>query len=212
MWGHPFLLLRDIAVNETDQERVSDSGAIRSGLVPQLKHSAIHRRSLAWRALFYEGDLAFGRGIATAGRGRMRRRPCARSEDVTASTQDQWFLGAGRCTQEHVTPCAHRSPTRHPLDLRNECSSVTLRRLRRAFLLRLPRRIAIICARRSIAWSFGHDAMRPDHACGRVRGRQSPVATRTMASKWAFAGLGGSGYLMPARCTRGSRRCLNGWL
>ena len=28
--------------------------------------------------------------------------------------------------------------------------------------------------------------------------RHSPVATRTMAAKWAFAGLGGSGYLMPS--------------
>ena len=51
MWGHLFLLLRDIAVNESDQERVSDSGAIRSGLVPQLRHSAIHKRSLTRRTL-----------------------------------------------------------------------------------------------------------------------------------------------------------------
>ena len=51
MWGHPFLLLRDIAVNESDQERVSDSGAIRSGLVPQLRHSAINKRSLTRRTL-----------------------------------------------------------------------------------------------------------------------------------------------------------------
>jgi hypothetical protein len=38
-------LLRDIAVNESDQGRVSDSGAIRSGLVPQLKHNVVYRRS-----------------------------------------------------------------------------------------------------------------------------------------------------------------------
>ena len=51
MWGHLFLLLRDIAVNESDHERVSDSGAIRSGLVPQLRHSAINKRSLTRRTL-----------------------------------------------------------------------------------------------------------------------------------------------------------------
>jgi hypothetical protein len=32
-------------------DRVSDSGAIRSGLVPQLRHSAIHKRSLTRRTL-----------------------------------------------------------------------------------------------------------------------------------------------------------------
>jgi hypothetical protein len=32
-------------VNESDQGRVSDSGAIRSGLVPQLKHKVVYRRS-----------------------------------------------------------------------------------------------------------------------------------------------------------------------
>jgi hypothetical protein len=32
-------------VNESDQGRVSDSGAIRSGLVPQLKHNVVYRRS-----------------------------------------------------------------------------------------------------------------------------------------------------------------------
>ena len=65
MLGYELTLLRDIAVNESDQGRVSDSGAIRSGLVPQLKHNAIHRRSPAWRTLLgmYPG---FGRGIATA--------------------------------------------------------------------------------------------------------------------------------------------------
>jgi hypothetical protein len=45
MWGCAPLLLRDIAVNESDQGRVSDSGAIRSGLVPQLKHKVVYRRS-----------------------------------------------------------------------------------------------------------------------------------------------------------------------
>jgi hypothetical protein len=45
MWGCEPPLLRDIAVNESDQERVSDSGAIRSGLVPQLKHKVVYSRS-----------------------------------------------------------------------------------------------------------------------------------------------------------------------
>ena len=36
---------RHIVVNESDQVRVSDSGAIRSRLVPQLKHSPPHRVS-----------------------------------------------------------------------------------------------------------------------------------------------------------------------
>jgi hypothetical protein len=81
MLGHPSLLLRDIAVNESDQERVSDSGAIRSGLVPQLKHSAMHRRFPSQRTkravgmaqVFFLTLLGmypgFGRGTATAGLG-----------------------------------------------------------------------------------------------------------------------------------------------
>jgi hypothetical protein len=44
MLGYEPPLLRDIAVNESDQGRVADSGAIRSGLVPQLKHKVVYRR------------------------------------------------------------------------------------------------------------------------------------------------------------------------
>jgi hypothetical protein len=99
MWGHPSLLLRDIAVNESDQERVSDSGAIRSGLVPQLKHNAIHRRfpRLESRLGMYPG---FGRGI--------RSRVNAPSAERKAGGCDSEHArpvvpGAGWCTQENVT-------------------------------------------------------------------------------------------------------------
>ena len=109
MWGHLFLLLRDIAVNESDHERVSDSGAIRSGLVPQLRHSAIHKRSLARRTLSEGVSRLWPRHCNRRSRVK-RRRPGARSEDATASTQDQWFLGAGRCTQENVTPLPALEP------------------------------------------------------------------------------------------------------
>jgi hypothetical protein len=140
MWGHLLLLLRDIAVNESDQERVSDSGAIRSGLVPQLKHNAIHRRSSLAGGPSQEGIAALAEALQppvavdapSTGRkiGRMRQR----ARKIRGS------LRAGRCTQENVTPCPHWSPTRYPLDLRNDWSSVTLHRLRCGFLLGLPPR------------------------------------------------------------------------
>ena len=87
-----------------------------------------------------------------------------------------------------------------PNDLRCDWSSVTLHRLTTRLLAPIAIvRTAIICApaiyclelqprcysTRSRWWS-------------RPSGRHSPVVTRTMASKWAFAGLGGSGYLMPS--------------
>ena len=198
MWGHPSLLLRDIAVNESDQQRVSDSGAIRSGLVPQLKHNAIHRRSprLEDPPGMYPG---FGRGIATACRGGMRH-PEPKFGGCDSEHARPAVPGAGWCTQENVTPCAHWSPTRYPLDpalrlVSGHASSVATRLLAPI----ASARTAIICApaiyclelqprcysTRSRWWS-------------RPSGRRSPVATRTMASKWAFAGLGGSGYLMPS--------------
>ena len=108
MWGHPSLLLRDIAVNESDQQRVSDSGAIRSGLVPQLKHNAIHRRSPAWRTLL-ECTLALAEALQPPVAGE-----CAilspSSEDVTASMQDQRFLvlvGARRRMSRRAPTGAH---------------------------------------------------------------------------------------------------------
>lgn len=213
MWGHLFLLLRDIAVNESDHERVSDSGAIRSGLVPQLRHSAIHKRSLTRRTLSVRCIPALAEALQppVAGEapstGRKVRRMRRRARKISGSLA----LADAHRRMSRLGP--HWSPTRYPLDLRNDWSSVTLHRLLCGFLLRLPPRGPPLSVhRRSIAWSFSRDAVQPDHAWSRPSGRQSPVATRTVASKWAFAGLGGSGYLRPARCTRGSRRCLNGWL
>jgi hypothetical protein len=195
MWGHPSLLLRDIAVNESDQQRVSDSGAIRSGLVPQLKHNAIHRRSPAWRTLL-ECTPALAEALQPPVSGE-----CAilspSSEDVTASMQDQRFLvlvGARRRMSRDAPTGAQRSALR--LVIGHAPSVATLS----CYLATIASvRTAIICApaiyclelqprcysTRSRWWS-------------RPSGRRSPVATRTMASKWAFAGLGGSGYLMPS--------------
>lgn len=103
MWGHLFLLLRDIAVNESDQGRVSDSGAIRSGLVPQLRHTAIHKRSLTRRPLSVRCIPALAEALQppVAGEAPSTGRKVGGCD---GDTQDQWFLGAGRCTQENVTP------------------------------------------------------------------------------------------------------------
>jgi hypothetical protein len=212
MWGHPSLLLRDIAVNESDQQRVSDSGAIRSGLVPQLKHNAIHRRSPAWRTLL-ECTPALAEALQPPVSGE-----CAilspSSEDVTASMQDQRFLvlvGARRRMSRRAPTGAQRDIPSIP---RYGWSAVTLHRLRRGFLLRLPPCGPPLSVRwRSIAWSFRHDVIQPDHADGRVR---ADGARQSLLELWLRNGrlpdLVEAGILCPARCTRGSRRCLNGWL
>jgi hypothetical protein len=169
MWGHLFQLLRDIAVNESDQERVSDSGAIRSGLVPQLKHNAIHRRAPSPGGPSEEDIRLWARHCNRRSRvnAPATGRKVRRCDSKRARSVVPW---AGRCTRENVTPCPHWSPTRYPLDLRNDWSSVTLHRLRCGLLLRWPPRGPPLSVhRRSIAWSFGHDVMQSDHACGRGR-------------------------------------------
>ena len=212
MWGHPFLLLRDIAVNESDQERVSDSGAIRSGLVPQLGHSAIHKRSLTRRTLSVRCIPALAEALQPPVAGEApstgRKVGGCDGEHARSVVPWRWPMHTGEC---HAVRALEPNAT--SLDLRNDCSSVTLHRLRRLLAPIASARIAIICAPaidclelRPRCYSTG------SRLWSRPSGRQSPVAARAVASKWAFAGPGGSGYLMPARCTRGSRRCLNGWL
>ena len=141
MWGHPSLLLRDIAVNESDQERVSDSGAIRSGLVPQLKHNAIHRRFPRLEEPL--GDVP-----------RLWPRHCNRRSRVNAPVGGcdseharPAVPGAGWCIQENVTRCAYWSPTIYPLDpalrfVSRHASSVATRLLAPIASVRT----AIICA------------------------------------------------------------------
>ena len=207
MWGHPSLLLRDIAVNESDQERVSDSGAIRSGLVPQLKHNAIQALPppgeplgdvpRLWPRHPVSGECAIGRAQG--------RRMCQRARKTSGS----W------CWLVHTAEC-HVMRLPEPNDLRCDWSSVTLHRLRRflATLLRLPPcGPPLSVHRRSIAWSFSHDVIQPDHADGRVRAdgtRQSLLEPSLRNGR--LPDLVEAGILCPARCTRGSRRCLNGWL
>ena len=212
MWGHLFLLLRDIAVNESDQERVSDSGAIRSGLVPQLRHSAIHKRSLTRRALSGRCIPALAEAL----------QPPVAGEAPSTGRK------VGGCDGEHARSVV---PWRWPMHT-GECHALARTGAQRD----IPSICATIGHRsRSIGCDAAScsDCLRADrhYLCtgdllpgasaamlcnritlGRVRADGNRRPLRELASKWAFAGLGGSGYLMPARCTRGSRRCLNGWL
>ena len=156
---HTFLLLRDIAVNESDQGRVSDSGAIRSGLVPQLKHNAIHRRSprlkraAAWAPWF----LAEALQPPVAGK---RRASIGRTAGGCGSERRKisGSLALADAT-ENVTPCLHWSPTLiSPRYCGADRASITLAGSRCALLLRLPPRGPPLSVhRRSIAWSFSRD-------------------------------------------------------
>jgi hypothetical protein len=194
MWGHPSLLLRDIAVNESDQERVSDSGAIRSGLVPQLKHNAIHRRFPRLEEPL--GDVP-----------RLWLRHCNPRSRVNAPSAERKaggcdseharpvVPGAGWCTQENVTRCAYWSPTIcAAIGHRSRsigCDAASCSDCHRADRHYLCTGDLLPGASTTMLFNQITLVSRPSR-------RHSPVATRTMAAKWAFAGLGGSGYLMPS--------------
>jgi hypothetical protein len=169
MWGHLFQLLRDIAVNESDQERVSDSGAIRSGLVPQLKHNAIHRRALprpedALKKVSRLWPMHCNRrsrvnAPSTGRRSEMRQQARKISgslalADAHGRMSRRARTGAQRDIPSICATIAHRSRSIG----RDAASCSDCLRADRHYL----------CTG-DLAWSFSRDANQPDHACGRIR-------------------------------------------